>query len=45
MRINRRDVLRGLGTALGLPLFEAMGAAAKAPCRMAFLYRRALASC
>lgn len=38
MRINRRDVLRGLGTALGLPLFEAMGAAAKAPCRMAFLY-------
>lgn len=38
MRINRRDLLRGVGTALGLPLFEAMGATAKAPCRMAFLY-------
>jgi len=38
MRINRRAVLRGFGTALGLPLMEAMAAPAKSPCRMAFLY-------
>lgn len=38
MRINRRAMLRGLGTALGLPLMEAMAAPAKAPCRMAFVY-------
>lgn len=38
MRINRRAVLRGMGTALGLPLLEAMAAAPKAPNRMAFLY-------
>ena len=38
-QMPRRALLRGLGTALGLPLFEAMGrAAAKPPCRMAFLY-------
>ncbi|MSV32336.1 MAG: DUF1552 domain-containing protein [Bryobacterales bacterium] len=38
MRINRRALLRGIGTSLGLPLMEAMAAPAKAPCRMAFLY-------
>ena len=38
MRINRRTLLRGFGTTLGLPLMEAMAAPAKAPCRMAFLY-------
>lgn len=38
MRINRRAILRGMGTAMGLPLLEAMAAPAKAPCRMAFLY-------
>jgi len=38
MRINRRAVLRGFGTALGLPLMDAMAAPAKSPCRMAFLY-------
>src|SRR5687767_12816505 len=39
--ISRRTVLRGLGTSLALPLFEAMSAAAPAgtpPRRMAFLY-------
>ena len=38
MRINRRALLRGIGTSLGLPMMEAMAAPAKAPCRMAFLY-------
>ena len=38
MRINRRTLLRGFGTTLGLPLMEAMAAPAKAPCRMAFMY-------
>lgn len=38
MRINRRTLLRGIGTSLGLPLMEAMAAPAKAPCRMAFVY-------
>ena len=36
-RINRRALLRGIGTALSLPLLESM-AATKPPCRMAFLY-------
>ena len=38
MRINRRALLRGIGTSLGLPMMEAMAAPTKAPCRMAFLY-------
>ena len=42
MQINRRALLRGIGTSLGLPMMEAMmeamAAPAKAPCRMAFLY-------
>jgi hypothetical protein len=44
-RISRRTALKGLGTAVALPLLECMlpaagaaGAAAKAPVRMAFLY-------
>ena len=44
--LNRRTILRGLGTAIGLPLFDAMvpalgraaTTASAAPCRMAFLY-------
>ena len=37
--MNRRTLLRGLGTAVALPFLDAMGrAAAKPPCRMAFLY-------
>src|SRR5262249_26302319 len=44
-RISRRTVLRGIGTAVALPLLEAMlpkalaaGEQAKAPKRLAFLY-------
>jgi hypothetical protein len=44
-RITRRTVLKGLGTAIALPLFESMlpaagaaGAAAQLPVRMAFVY-------
>jgi hypothetical protein len=44
--LNRRTILRGLGTAIGLPFFDAMlpalaragTIASAAPCRMAFLY-------
>jgi hypothetical protein len=40
--ISRRTVLRGIGTAIALPLLDAMlpsaGAAPKAPARMAFCY-------
>src|SRR5437867_4765674 len=43
--MDRRSVLRGLGTMLGLPLFEAMvpapllaGAPKKPPVRLAFVY-------
>lgn len=41
--LNRRAILRGLGTAVALPLLDAMtpalaGPAAKAPVRMAFIY-------
>ena len=46
-RLNRRTVLKGLGTALALPLFDAMiplraraatGAAVTAPRRMTFIF-------
>ncbi|MGD1073353.1 MAG: DUF1552 domain-containing protein [Bryobacteraceae bacterium] len=42
--LNRRTLLRGLGTAIALPLLDSMapvfsrGAASKSPCRMAFVY-------
>src|SRR5437660_2349277 len=42
--INRRTLLRGMGTALALPLLDSMvpafgtAAVTKAPCRAAFLY-------
>jgi hypothetical protein len=45
VNISRRTVLKGLGTAMGLPLLEAMGpalaladTARKSPLRMAFIY-------
>ena len=42
--LDRRAFLRGIGTAISLPLLDAMipafsrGAASKTPCRMAFVY-------
>ncbi len=42
--LHRRTFLRGVGTAISLPLLDAMipafsrGAASKSPCRMAFVY-------
>lgn len=43
-QLSRRTLLRGLGTSIALPLLDAMipalsgAAAAKSPCRMAFIY-------
>lgn len=52
VRISRRTVLRGLGTAVALPWLEAMAPAAdlardavKAPRRMAFLYVPSAPTC
>lgn len=37
-KMNRRTLLRGLGSAIALPLLEAMPKEKASPCRMAFVY-------